>query len=577
MVELDVGEVARVPGDVGDQEAGRLRGSRASFLACPLINGSGESLPVASTLFLAGPRCPPPTVRVDADGNPMPNRRPGSAPRPGGLVYRRWRLVGWRPSTTLVVNGRVAGLREAGRSACRTRSSAEGTSSPRSSGSWSVPGAGSPRSSSRASRASARPRSGRRRRRRARTPGSASCAARPARSERGLTLGGLTDLFADVDADVARPACPSPQRHALEVALLRRRRRSGALPDQRTLSVAVAGAAATADRRRAPVLLADRRRAVARRELGGDPRLCHPTAGRPPDRPAGSLRAGSPGGGARPSRRPRLARADRSDPARADAARVAPPAVPAAARPVVPATRASSGSRRPPAATRCTRWRSPARSSDADIPSTRTSPLPIPDSLGSLMAGRISALPGSTRGALLLAAAAAVPTLETLERARPGAEAALGPAIAGPASSRSTTESSGSATRCSPRPCSVSRRRHELRRAHAAAGRGDAVARRARAPPRVRPRTVRTSRSPRPWSRRPPARQGAAGRRSTPPRSTSRPAGRRRPTSPDRRLDRARLAAECLFVDLSEMVQADAHPRGRDPRCSSRARRAPRR
>ena len=47
------------------------------------------------------------------------------------------------------------------------------------------------------------------------------------------------------------------------------------------------------------------------------------------------------------------------------------------------------------------------------------------------MAGRISALPRTTRDTLLLVAAAAEPTLETLERASPGAEEALRPAIDG--------------------------------------------------------------------------------------------------------------------------------------------------
>ena len=61
----------------------------------------------------------------------------------------------------------------------------------------------------------------------------------PARSEHGLTLGGLTDLLTELDADVLA-GLPHPQRHALEVALLRVEP-SGSLPDQRALSVAVAG------------------------------------------------------------------------------------------------------------------------------------------------------------------------------------------------------------------------------------------------------------------------------------------------------------------------------------------------
>jgi hypothetical protein len=65
--------------------------------------------------------------------------------------------------------------------------------------------------------------------------------SRPARSEQGLTLGGLTDLLGELDArDLA--ALPEPQRVGLEVALLRATPSdSSPAPDQRTLSVAVAG------------------------------------------------------------------------------------------------------------------------------------------------------------------------------------------------------------------------------------------------------------------------------------------------------------------------------------------------
>jgi len=60
----------------------------------------------------------------------------------------------------------------------------------------------------------------------------------PTEPERSLTLGGLTDLLAGVsDAELA--TLPVPQRHALEIALLRVEP-SGQLPDQRTLSVATA-------------------------------------------------------------------------------------------------------------------------------------------------------------------------------------------------------------------------------------------------------------------------------------------------------------------------------------------------
>ena len=71
---------------------------------------------------------------------------------------------------------------------------------------------------------------------RARADGVRVLRSAPAESERGLALGGLTDLFAEVsDADLA--ALPAVQRHAIEIAVLRAEP-SGQLPDQRVLSVA---------------------------------------------------------------------------------------------------------------------------------------------------------------------------------------------------------------------------------------------------------------------------------------------------------------------------------------------------
>ena len=78
--------------------------------------------------------------------------------------------------------------------------------------------------------------------------------ARPARSEQALTLGGLTDLLAGVDDD-ALADLPAPQRRALEIALLRVEP-TGTAPDQRTLSVAVAGLLRLLARVDRPVLLA---------------------------------------------------------------------------------------------------------------------------------------------------------------------------------------------------------------------------------------------------------------------------------------------------------------------------------
>src|SRR4029079_4268581 len=53
------------------------------------------------------------------------------------------------------------------------------------------------------------------------------------------------------------------------------------------------------------------------------------------------------------------------------------------------------------------------------VPADPHDALPVPDSLGSLIARRLSLLPGGTRRAMLLAATAAEPTLVTLEAAAP--------------------------------------------------------------------------------------------------------------------------------------------------------------
>ncbi len=55
--------------------------------------------------------------------------------------------------------------------------------------------------------------------------------------------------------------------------------------------------------------------------------------------------------------------------------------------------------------------------------------VPIPDTLGSLLEARVAALPEATRSALLLAAVAAEPTIDGLRRADPNAPDALGPAF----------------------------------------------------------------------------------------------------------------------------------------------------
>ena len=186
-----------------------------------------------------------------------------------------------------------------------------------------------------------------------------------------------------------------------------------------------------------------------------------------------------------------------------------------------------------------------------------TSPglLPIPDSLTVLMAGRISAQPQATRDALLLVAAAAEPTLETLERASPGAEEALRPAVDGelltferglvrfghPLMAQAVLGAASPAV---------------LRSAHAALAAAsaslDARARHlgqaAEGPDESVAQTLADAAEA---ARARGATLDAAALYLDASRATPR-------NLPDQRLDRARLAAECLFIDLSEMVQSDS-------------------
>src|SRR4029079_7581861 len=63
------------------------------------------------------------------------------------------------------------------------------------------------------------------------------------------------------------------------------------------------------------------------------------------------------------------------------------------------------------------------------VPADPHDPLPVPDSLGSLIARRLSLLPARTRRAMLLTASAAEATLAELEAASPGFVDDLRPAI----------------------------------------------------------------------------------------------------------------------------------------------------
>ncbi len=374
--------------------------------------------------------------------------------------------------------------------------------------------------------------------------------SRPARSELGLTLGGLTDLLDEVDASVLE-RLPDPQRHALEVALLRVAP-SGTLPDQRTLSVAVAGVlrSLTAS---APLLVAvDDAQWLDESSAA----ILAYAVRRLVDRPLGllaSVRAGSDDGGAidLPSAVP----VDRTD-----RIRVGP--MPLASlhrlfqlrlgrsfpRLVLVRIEAASGGN-PLYALEIAR-----ALSAADIPMDPHAPLPVPDSLGSLMAGRIAALPAATRHAMLLAAAAAVPSVETLERAQPGLEAALTPAVedgvvaVNEGMARFTHPLFAQAVLGRAQPT-------DLRQTHAEL----AAATRA---PEARARHLGQAAEGPDESVAEALVEAAAGARdrgaTLDATALYREAGWATPADlADRRLERQRLAAECLFIDLSEVVEAD--------------------
>ncbi|MEA2607448.1 MAG: hypothetical protein QOI00_2205 [Chloroflexota bacterium] len=375
--------------------------------------------------------------------------------------------------------------------------------------------------------------------------------SRPARSELGLTLGGLTDVLDGVDAGVLE-RLPDPQRHALEVALLRVAP-SGALPDQRTLSVAVAGVLRllTAS---GPVLLAID---DAQWLDGSSAAILTYAVRRLADRPLGllaSIRTESAGESARG-----LSSAVPAD--RTDRVTVGP--MPLASlhrifhvqlgrsfpRLVLVRIEAASGGN-PLYALEIAR-----ALSDADIAADPRAPLPVPDSLGSLIAGRIGALPIASRHALLLAAAASVPTVDALEGASPGVMAALDPAVdEGLVMIEDGTVRFGhplfaQAILGLARPA-------ELREAHAAlaaaATSSDVRARHLGSAADGPDESVADAVHAAATAARD---RGATLDASALYLAASRltPADRA-----DRRLERARQAAECLFVDLSEVVQADA-------------------
>jgi DNA-binding CsgD family transcriptional regulator len=376
-------------------------------------------------------------------------------------------------------------------------------------------------------------------------------ASRPARSEQALTLGALSDVFGGLPDD-ALAVLPEPQRHALEVALLRAEP-SGRLPDQRALSVAAAGLLRSLALDHRPVLLAiddaqwlDESSAVvlayAVRRLADRPlRLVVSVR-----TGLGSAASDAIVGAAPPDRLERIAvgplplgslhrlfeaRLGRSYPRLA----------------LLQIEAASGGN--PFYALEVARA---LQRSGADV--LPGQPLPVPNSLGSLVADRIRELPATTRRALLLAAAAVEPALETLRDAGAG-EPELAPATSGGIVAidhgfvRFAHPLLAQAVLALADP-------PELRAAHAAlAAATDSPAARAR---HLSQATTEPDEAVATAIERAAAEARARG--ATLDAATLYQSAAR--LTPDDAagsgLRRALAAAECLFVDLSEIVQADA-------------------
>jgi len=376
-------------------------------------------------------------------------------------------------------------------------------------------------------------------------------ASRPARSEQGLTLGGLIDLFGGLDDDSFGPL-PAPQRDALERALLRADS-TGPAPDQRTLSVAVAGLLrqlAASDR---PVLLAiddvqwldDSSAAILAYAIR-----------RLTDRPIAMLVAVRTGGETSASD----ALVAAATPDRTERIPLGPLHLASLHR-LFELRLGRSFSRlvlvRIEEATRgnplyaLELGRALIRSG---VPPDSHDPLPVPDSLGSLIARRVALLPAATRRALLLVACSAEPTLAALESASPMFAEDVRPAIADglvgiegdvvrfahPLFAQGVTTLAGSG---------------ELRTAHAALA---AVTRSAD----IRARHLAQA-ADGPDASVAAAVAEAAGaarlRGATLDASTLyEEAARLTPADdPTAALRRSQLAAECLFIDLSEYLEAD--------------------
>ena len=186
---------------------------------------------------------------------------------------------------------------------------------------------------------------------------------------------------------------------------------------------------------------------------------------------------------------------------------------------------------------------------------TPGAPLPVPGTIGGLVAARIGALPPATRRVLLLAAASSEPTLATLKRADPGSAAALDPARA----EGLISIDDGSVRFAHPlfaQAVMGSARAGELAAVHgtlaAAADSADARARHAGQAARAPDEAVATQLEH--------AAVAARARGATlDAAALYEQASRLTPEAQeDDAVRRLRLAAECLFLDISEVVQAEA-------------------
>ena len=375
--------------------------------------------------------------------------------------------------------------------------------------------------------------------------------SRPARSEQGLTLGGLVDLFGGVDGDVL-DRLPAPQRDALAVALLRALP-DRASPDQRTLSVAVAGLVRQLAEPHRPVLVAiDDAQFLDESSAA----ILAYAIRRLADRPIGLLLAVRSGAESKAS--DEIVGSVPVD--RFERVAIGPLHLASLHRlfqlrlgrsfPRLVLVRVEEASRGNPLYA-LELGRALIR---AGVPADPHEPLPVPDTLAALIARRLSLLPAPTRRVMLVAASATEPSLATLERAAPGFAEDLRPAIdddlvaidhdavrfghplfaqgvtslASEAELRAAHHALASATR--------SRDARARHLAHSADGPDGSIA--AALDDAARDARLRG------------ATLDAAALYQDASRLTP-------PDDRVRRLQRAALAAECLFVDLSEYVEAD--------------------